>query len=415
MHLFFSKHIDLILLNVILVSCFVFFQIHIDLPPRQELIFSTEDALTYLDVSNWISNGTYTESTAIRPVLYPLFLSTVLALTGEIGIFIIQSILWIVAINLIYSSIKHLTNNILYACIGSGIMLFNFSLMSLTAHALTEVATVFLLSLLIYLITIKRASFREPQFVLSLVWMLVLLTLVKPIFYIPTMLVVFVFIPIFYYKNLLLQRRFLFRLVLALSPLLCQMTLMFSKHDQFSVSKIGSHTFSMYFITQGIVQIEDLDHQQAVDKVVKLSSQEKLTYVRDNILTYSDIFLNNIKSNIQGTPTFLNYPIPGKNPKTTIFMIKYNNVSFYMHLVFLLLSLVVLVKMWRTSQHAIMTLIAILFVLNCYMIVMTGISFWQGDRLTLPAIALWSVLYPVLAHNFIQDFVARKNRLSPLE
>lgn len=411
MRLKLRRHQERILLNFILISGFVLFQMCIDLPPRQELLFSTPDSITYLDVANWISHGTPTESTSVRPILYPLFLSIFLKLTGNMGIIIIQSALWLLTVNLVFSSIKRLTKNILFACIGCGIIAINLSLLSLTAHALTEVTTVFLLSLLVYLITLKRESFREPGFILTILLMLVLLTLVKPIFFLPIILVVFVLIPLFHFKRLLLQRRLLFTLLLILTPLLCQMTWVASKHGHFSVSTIGSLTFSRYIVAQGIIQIEGLEYQNAVDKAEKFSTQEKLNYLKQNALTYSKIFFKNIKGNIQGAPTFLSYPIENSNPKPTAFMKKYNNTTLYLHFIFLIIALFTIIQLWRTSRYPLMIMIVILFVLNSYLIVMTGISYWQGDRLTLPAIALWSVLYPVLSFYVIQKLKNQKQGL----
>jgi hypothetical protein len=405
----FTPSYDGILLNAIAIACFVCFHIYIDLPPIQELIFSTSDAQTYFDVSKWISDGTETDSTAIRPVLYPIFLLIIFKFSGEFGIFITQAILWLFTINLIFLSIKNLTSSILYAYVGSGIVLFNFSLMALTAHALTEIPSIFVLSLLTYLIILNRRTYREAKFALTVVVVLVALTLIKPIFYLPTMFTVFILIPIFYFKKVVLQPRYLLKLLVFLIPLFCQMSLTLVKHGEFKVSKIGSYTLSRYFIAQGLVQVEEIDFENARIKAEKLSTKERLTFLKTHLRTNYRNFTDNVKDNIKGAPTYLNFPIPGKNPNSTIFMLNYNKIMLPLHRFFFVLGILLVIQLWRQSNFELVIPIMILFVLNIYLIVMTGISFWQGDRLTLPAIALWAVLYPVLTHFALGQLMNKKN------
>jgi hypothetical protein len=181
------------------------------------------------------------------------------------------------------------------------------------------------------------------------------------------------------------------------------------KHGEFKVSKIGSVTLARYFIAQGIAQVDGIDFQNARIKSEKLSSRERLIFLTTHFRTNYNNFTDNIKDNIQGAPTFLNFPIPGKNPKSTIFMFNFNKISLLLHRIFFVLGILLMIQLWRKSQFELVIPMMILFVLNIYLIVMTGISFWQGDRLTLPAIALWAVLYPVLTHFAIGHLTNKKN------
>jgi|688.fasta_scaffold63842_2 4-amino-4-deoxy-L-arabinose transferase-like glycosyltransferase len=395
MQAFLTKNSSYVFLNFIAILGFLLFHFTIDLPARQDLIFSTPDATTYRDVAQWIAGGIETNSLSVRPLIYPFLLLISLKTGGTIAVFLMQSFMWLAAINLSFASIHRISKKKIFAFIGAFVLFCNLSVMALTAHAITEITTIFLLSLTVFLITKNHRLHREPKFLLQLLLMLTLLTLVKPVFYVPTLITLLVLI--FFQSNTLIKapKRILI-LCLILVPLLSQMTLMKMKYEHFTVSLVGSQTFSRYFVTQGIEQIEKLEHQKAVTKADGFSSGEKMSYLFENSGVYFKNLRQNIKSNIQGEPIFLNYPAEYKNPAAIAFMDNYNELTYYLHILMLILGIVMLVLFWRSKNYPYLVLLFVLLGLNSYYLIVSGVSFWQGDRLTLPSIAIWSVLYPTL-------------------
>jgi len=395
MQAFLTKNFSYVFLNFIAILGFLLFHFTIDLPARQDLIFSTPDATTYRDVAHWFAGGIETNSLSVRPLLYPFLLLISLKIGGTIAVFLMQSFMWLAAINLSLASIHHITKNKIIAFVGAFVLFCNLSVMALTAHAITEITTIFLLSLTVFLITKNHRLHREPKFLLQLLLMLTLLTLVKPVFYLPT--VITLLLLIFFQRNTLIKApKFFLILCLILVPLLSQMTLMKMKYEHFTVSLVGSQTFSRYFVTQGIEQIEKLEHQKAVTKADGFSSGEKMGYLFENRGVYLKNLHQNIKSNIQGEPIFLNFPAEYKNPAAIIFMDNYNELTYYLHVLMLILGIVMLVFFWRCKHYQNLIFLLVLLGLNSYYLIVSGVSFWQGDRLTLPSIAIWSVLYPAL-------------------
>ena len=404
MQAFLTKNSSYILLNFVAILGFLLFHFIIDLPARQDLIFSTPDATTYRDVAQWIAGGIETNSLSVRPLLYPFLLLISLKIGGTIAVFFMQSFMWLAAINLSFASIHRISKKKIFAFIGAFVLFCNLSVMALTAHAITEITTIFLLSLTVFLIT---KNHREPKFLLQLLLMLTLLTLVKPVFYLPT--VITLLLLIFFQRNALIKApKFFLILCLILVPLLSQMTLMKMKYEHFTVSLVGSQTFSRYFVTQGIEQIEKLEHQKAVTKADGFSSGEKMGYLFENSGVYLKNLHQNIKSNIQGEPIFLNYPAEYKNPAAIKFMDNYNELTYYLHVLMLILGIVMLVLFWRSKHYQHLVLLLVLLGLNSYYLIVSGVSFWQGDRLTLPSIAIWSVLYPALVFWTWHHFTSNK-------
>lgn len=407
MQAFLTKNSSYIFLNFVAILGFLLFHFIIDLPTRQDLIFSTPDATTYRDVSHWIAGGIETKSLSVRPLLYPFLLLISLNIGGAVAVFFMQSFMWLAAINLTFASIQRITKNKIFAFIGAFFLFCNLSVMALTAHAITEITTIFLLSLTVYLITKNHCLHREPKFLLQLLLMLTLLTLVKPVFYVPTLITLLMII--FFQRNALIKApKRILTLCLILVPLFSQMTLMKMKYEHFTVSLVGSQTFSRYFVTQGIEQIEKLEHQKAVTKADGFSSSEKMSYLFENSGVYIKNLHQNIKSNIQGEPIFLNYPAEYKNPVAIKFMDNYNELTYYLHVLMLTLGMLMLVLFWRSKNYQHLVLLLVLLGLNSYYLIVSGVSFWQGDRLTLPSIAIWSVLYPALVFWARHYFKSRK-------
>ncbi len=392
--IFFQTKRNHFILSFLALIGFTLFHILADLPPRHELLFVTSDAVTYYEVAQWITTGEVTESLSTRPILYPFLLSIILNLSGNSALFYLQALFWLLAVNFCFASLWNLSKNKTLAWIGASIFACNLSLIALTAHAITEVFTVFTLSVMVFILAKFRKEYAQVTFGLKLIALFVVLTLIKPVFFLPTVFLIILSLWV-YRKAFLTSLKSLVFLAIIVLPLLGQMTLVYSKFDEFKVSTISSKTFSRYFLTQGIAQLEGLDRVAALEKAENFSKAQRWAYISENRTVFVGLFLKNIKENIKGAPIYLKYPNGLNGQKSELFMKHFNHVSYIFHVVLFFVGLITLVVMAIQRVFDKFIPLLILYILNLYLIVSTGISFFQGDRLTISALAIWTVIYPL--------------------
>ena len=397
-----STHRDHFLLSIIAIVAFSCFHLTSDLAPLQELIFTTSDSQTYYQVSEWILTGNDTESLSTRPLLYPFVLMLILKIGGESALFYVQTSFWLCALNFTFSSLRNTWNNQTIAWIGASIFMGNLSLMALTAHALTEVLTVLVISILVYILTKYRKQYKNVTFGLKIIAVFVVLTLIKPVFYWPTISVVFYSL-VFYRKSLFSRLKNLVFLVLIILPMIGQMSLVYSKFGKFTVSTIGSLTFSRYFVAQGIAEIESINRPSAIEKSTQFHDTEKWDYLKKNRSFYFKLFRKNIRENIKGVPMYLQYPGLPQKSNLELFMMHFNHVSFISHVILLFVGFFVLLFKLTEKEFNFFIPFSLLYVLNLYLLFASGISYLQGDRLTITNIAIWAFLYPTLLFAFFQS------------
>lgn len=402
------RNIELIILTGIGMVVYIFVFLNLNIDVSNEIAYSTVDSKSYLDVANWLENGVDTEQVSKRPLLYPIILLVATKIGGVYGIWLLQVLFWFFSLNFIFLAIKSLTKSTVTAFIGALVFMLNLSVIALTLHALTEVTTIFLLSMLGYFLTKKMKDYREPQFLHLGLLFLVLLTLVKPAFSLPLYAVLFIVFPIFYLKKHLKYPKHFLKLVLILLPLIIQLTIVKTKYDELTVSTIGPKTFTNYFVAQGVESIESIERKEALEKANAFKGDEELDYVYDNISVYSKQFVWNIVNNINGRPVFLLYPVGNENFEFAEFMKAYNGLTFRLHYLFVILILPLLIILLWKKNYPLLFLLGFFYTLGLYLIVTTGISFWQGDRLTLPAIATWSFLYPSIIYFYWKVMNPRK-------
>lgn len=81
-----------------------------------------------------------------------------------------------------------------------------------------------------------------------------------------------------------------------------------------------------------------------------------------------------------------------------------NKIYYYLHFIFILPILFLMIYFLGKKQFAKFVIILIMAFLCYYYILVTGISFWQGDRLVLPSISIWTFLYIFVIYAVIQIF-----------
>jgi hypothetical protein len=371
---------------------FGFLNIQID----ETTMFATHDSGTYLNVAQWIQGTSDSTDIQIRPYLYPAILLVLYEGTGPYGLWLFQFLCWIISINLIFLSIKRFSPKKIFAFIGAGFAALNFSYVLLTFHALPEVVTTFLLSVCLYYISGHIKNWQDTIFFQTSMLILVLLAVLKPLFFLVVLFQLLVIFPIFYLRQYMAKPRQFFVLLLVLSPLILQIIIMKINFDSWNVSKIGGNTFRDYFFAEGIQQINQIKYEDAVKKAREFSPQEQLKFILAHKLTYLNLYLGNLKENIDGEPVFLEIPVFHKSIYK--FTSNLNTLYFYLHLLFLLPVIITILKTIRDKESEFAFLLLGTAFILYFVLLTSGISFWQGDRLVMPGLPVWIILYFLVIH-----------------
>ena len=398
--MFTKPHPSLFILSGLAAIVYIIVFLNLNSTVSNEIAFSTPDALTYQNVANWLSQGIDSESISIRPILYPLILLIATKLGGVYVIWGIQVIFWFLSILFTFLSIKQLTKSYIFAYLGAFIIMSNLSLIALTLHALTELTTIFLLSTMLFFLVKKIEQYRNLPFFHTFLFFLVLLSILKPIFSIPLYCVLFIALPLFYLKKYFKNPKKIFTLILIILPLLIQLSIIKTKYNQTKISLIGSTTFTNYFVAQGIQKIESINWNDAVKKANSFSKEQQLNYIYKQLDFYSYLFKKNITDNITGKATFLLHPKGFENYQLAKFMKSYNTITLKIHFVFFFLVIPLILIFLKKKNYSILILLLFFYTLGAYYIIATGISFFQGDRLTLPAISIWACIYPFILSSY---------------
>lgn len=365
-------------------------------------MYSTIDSKSYSAVADWISHGRATNALEFRPILYPLLLVILSKIGGAYTIFIFQSGLWFLTVNLAGYSLLKSTKKLTWGLIGGGVILSNFTLIALTEHALTEVITTFFLAVLVAFVVKFRHRYKELFFIHGCIFLMASLSIIKPVFSIPFY---FLLLLLFFHAAKYLKAPVkIFYLILALMPFLIQMAVIKSEYGKFGISTVGSLAFEQYLFAQGIQHLEKVSRQEALETSSSLSNSKKVQYVADNPEMYLSLFLENLHDNVKASAPFLNGTNGTVKNRLQRFMVFMNRIYYKVHLAFIPITLFMLIFLYKRKEFRDLVIISSLYLLGLYLILVTGISFWQGDRLVLPTIALWAFLYPYLAHLILDKF-----------
>jgi len=396
--------INLCILNCIVIGLYFTVLLNLKTGISNKIMYSTPDSITYLSVAHWLESGIETENTEYRPILYPLLILISSKVSGVYGIWFLQFLFWLFTVNLTFQSVYNLTENYFCGYVSTILIASNFSLIALTLHALTEVATAFLLSVLIFFISNNYKKYRELFFIHGILAVLVLLTILKPVFLIPLLVALFIILPLGYIKNYIVDPIKILILFFILLPFFTQLAIMKVKYNSFSVSKIGEKTFTNYLFARGLGKIEKINRTKSIKKANSFSGKEKLNYLIANKKIYFLTYFSNLKNNIKSYPTFLSYPkgfvhVPFRN-----YMIYVNTIYYYIHMMFILPIIYLLYLFFKKNDYDNLIVLLIMAGLSYYYILATGVSFWQGDRLVLPSIAIWVCLYLFTIFSLIKIF-----------
>ncbi len=374
---------------------------------KENIMFSTVDSVTYWLTSQEFYKFSVKGYSELRPFLYPLIIVIIHKLFGIIGIWLMQLFFWIISINLLFLSIKKITNNRLLSFAGSLIIALNVSFIVLTIHALTEATTIALLSLLIYYVACNVTKVKTLKFFHISLFILVLLAVIKPIFFTPILILLFIILPVYHLKKYIQNPKNFIKLILIITPLLFQLTIMKVKYNTFSFSNIGSESFRLYYFTQGIQQNNTISLAEARAIAKNLTPEEVYSYLFNNKMVYTKIYLQNLHNAVKSVPCFILYPYSFYQEDVVNYMIIVNTFYYYFHFIFLIPVLVFIYFAYRRRElnYYLVPLIFSSF-LAYYFLLASAISFGEGDRHVLISLPLWVFLYTM-----ILDFIFKKNGL----
>jgi hypothetical protein len=401
-----------IILNLLLIAVYFFAFSGLTTGINAATMFSTNDALSYLDVANLGTELSGTDALAIRPFLYPLIIALFYKTLGAYGLWSLQFLSWMAAANFLFLSVKKLSNNIA-AFIAALLFAINLTCITLTLYALTETITIMLLCFLLHFITNAIEKRNELGFIHRLLLILVLLTVIKPLFYPVVLLVVVVALPISYFRQYRRSGKKLLILLLVLSPMLLQQTFMKIRYGQFKVSLISDITIRDYFLADGFAAVNNISRDSALIAVNKFDPHTVNRYIMDHPADFKDVFLVNLKNNCDGYPQYLDYPVNTGNKSYISFMMSMNDLYYRLHFIFIPLVLLVVFLLVRSKRINELILLIISLLLSWYILLSSGISTYQGDRLTITAFPLLIFSYLLTAW-YLVDYILKAIKKRPL-
>jgi hypothetical protein len=365
------------------------------------LLFSSNDAQSYRSVADWILGASDTVNPLIRPVLYPFLLVVTGAVKNHYGIWGFQVLSWLLSGALLYQAVKSSTKNTLLSIAAVFLFAGNFTLLLLTLHALTEVTVVLLLSILVTVVLNKPRLGNRIYWLLTL-FILSLLTITKPTF-IPLWIALFIYrfvdLLLHLYKRKLDWKSPLY-FVLASLPVIIQLLLMEINFHEFTISNIGSITLKTYFLARVYGLVNSLPLGQARQNTAAWSALPIFDFVLRHFGVSLSTYIATILDNILSHSNFTNSPAP--NIYLNVYMRLVNILYFALHIAMVIPTIFVLVnltkrRLWQDFERYISLILPLLLIF-----LSAGITFSQGDRIILPALPIWIVLYACVLSSYFK-------------
>ena len=373
----------------------------------QELIYSTPDSTQYRDFGRWLLHTGPGTCSDTRPFLYPAVSQLFDFIGGANAVWFLQFGLYMLAINLLYRSIFDLTRNVFFAFTGGILLSFNLSVIVMTLHGLTEMACIFLFTVLIAIVTkMIREGFTFNRMLL-IVLLFVTLTMVKPVF--STFIWLSLVLLVYRFYRELKQVRNLSLLAAVIAPVLFQLCLMKINYNEAFISKIGHITLRDYYYRMLYTDVHNIPFdnapditeeqiQHTFDITAKATTSDIVFFSMAHPRRAASIYAFNLRDNVKAFSPMV-YML--KIPSWTKWMDNVNLFYYYLHLLFLIVIPLTAKRAFLTFGKSARGLFA-LYSVAAFIILSSGISFYQGDRLILPALPLWVFVYAVFGHLKIQ-------------
>jgi hypothetical protein len=401
----------LLLLNVVVLVFYFWFLHYFDFfDSITETVFSTSDSNEYNDYTLFLT-GHSDYCNPNRPFFYPLLLLIAKSIGGINGVWIMQIAFWLAACNLSFLSVRKMGGGILLSSISFLLIGTYFSAIILTTHGLTEITVLFLLSLLTYLLSHYFKKEKKPKVGLMAVALLAILFAVKPFFQLPMFLgIVFL---VYYFETIRTRPVLFLWFALALSPAILQYSLNKYHHGVFVSDTLIEYNLRMYLANKvdyyeetndldGFDYLGDSTYRVRETRLAKLSNAQVRSYLWDHLGSTIIVMHDNFCDNVETSNLYLNKE---KNPQLCMRSWKINGKFLRLHIYFFIgMFIYFVITIWKRRSELHLYLLFLGFI--CYMnLLSSGITFWAGDRIVIPSIAIWAVLYPVFLSQVITPLI----------
>lgn len=374
----------------------------------ESILFSSPDAQQYLNTSTEFFNFNLQGNSITRTFFYPLIILFTHYLLGYKALWLFQFLCWLISVNVLFISIYKCTKNMVYSLLVALIMAINLSFIVLTLHALTEVLTIFLLSLLVFVFAhFPIKSIKASHYVLLITG---LLAVTRPVFY--YIWTGYLLYHVVYYHTLFIKNhKNILITLLVIFPVVLQLAVMKIKYGEFKLSYIDKYTLEAYLLAQ-VIHTKDttISFEEAQIKAKQLDDKKK--FMLNNFKTVSNLMLNNIYENLQGYPSL--FYLPGfEHESYGRYMVLMNTYYFNLHIIFILPVWVYIFLLFKRKDGNYKVFLFI-YAICLYITFTSGISFWQGDRLLITLLPLWLFLYGIVFYTFIkylQQLIKQKKAL----
>lgn len=342
----------------------------------QSSIFSSQDSQEYHQVADWIFGARASAEASIsRPFLYPLLIGLAERSGGIYGVWLLNVALWFTTLNVVAAATYRFVKSNLAAAIVFLVLATNLSLIVLTFEGLTEITTVALLAFWIYGLTYLTPR-PTPAHVAWVLLPLTLLLVVKPEFEILVAIVAAVLV-VGIVRNRT-RARAAVAFAACLTPVAAQLALMLHFNGYIGISNIGDKTVREYFLARLDVAVGQAGNlEQARLQMAGLNQLDAAHFVLRNFAEAVGVFASTEQENLLSGTNFLD-----GHPYIR-FAILATQLAYFA--VLLAMIPVIGLALRRVGDGR----LALLCIASLNVFLAGGLTFFQGDRITIVALPLW--------------------------
>ncbi len=389
-------------------------------------VFASEyDARGYLLYSDYLIGRGDTDPPAVaalRPFLFPLFLG-LRPVVGAVGVVLLQFVLNGFTIVLVMAAIHRLTRSRVASFFAMVPFFTSVSFTFLALHALAETLAMVLVAAFIFFFSGFSVTRDSRLFFLSL-FVLSLAVCAKPVLF-PALLAIVLmggvmFIRLAQAKSALRPRAAIAMLALSVVPILVQLSITFAISGRPVISRAGTLNFTTRFFPAVVGYVEDgrigrkdflaynqPDAKAAVARFPGMVNKGRFLAAHPWETAIVTHFLL-VEMNLQAASPHVLRPVEAVvNEKAARLLFQFsrraNRLMTGVHALFLP---VVAIGLWLASREIRYVIVAAA-VLNYSVLLLSALSYWQGDRLITAALPAWTFLYCLVAWTTIRAVLSK--------
>jgi hypothetical protein len=382
---FIKNNLGIILLNILAFSVYFYIGLKFNyISNVNNYMFMSPDSRSYLGVSDYIYGKAISASIEKRTYLYPLLLG-IRNIFGNTSIWVLQMFFYFLSLNFLSKSIYIFTNKKWLFYFSYLLFLSNVSPLVLTYFGLTEVTVIFLTCIFIYLL-VKYDFKINSRLTFPLLLILSFLTVTRPNYQLHFLLFAAVLIGYYILKKEKLSK-LLVVVFLASIPIFIQMGMVYKQTGRFEISNISQVTFEEYYFSKVYSNVQHVSLVEARSTTDRFTDKQRYVFLSkvpfESFNTYFDnVIVHNI---LAPTPYHMGSSVLEK------YSVVYNKLLLIVHGLGLLfyIPFVFCGNVSKKSKFIVTTML----VFSYFVIIPSGLSFNQGDRLVASALPFWLFAY----------------------